>query len=479
MSVPYRNILFAGLALLIVACVCLAVLGVTGAGVTLFVPTPALPTVTALPTAPTATRRPTPILTATTAPSVQGIPPTLTPTRAQLSPQISQEMDQIQQQVVVLRGLQPKEAVNRALITRAELQNQVDGSFFKDYTAQDAQNDQTVLTAFGLLPAAFDLRSFYQKLYAEGIAGYYDNQTKQMYVVQDQGFEGPERLTYAHEYTHALQDQNYDIQNGLGYSDAACKHETERCAGLQALIEGDATLVEQDWLLADSTPLDREQIQGSINTLHTPVYDSAPAFMQQDFLFPYRSGEEFVQSLFDRGGWAAVNQAFQNPPVSTEQILHPDRYPEDQPVSVSLPDLTSALGSGWSLVNQNPMGEWYTYLILAYGADSRTRMTASAAQAATQGWHGDEYAVYSHAGSVEALLASEWDSAQNALQFRNAFAEYGTARWGAPAANQPDGLRWETAGGVVELRLQGTRTTWVMSPDPQTHQTVETALQQK
>lgn len=410
-------------------------------------------------------------------------------------------MDQIQAQVIRLRGLQSTGPLHRTLITRSQLEDKVVNDFFKDYSAQDARSDQAVLSAFGLLPEGFDPRAFYQKLYTEEIAGYYDNQTKDMYVVQGQGFGGTERLTYSHEYTHALQDQNFDIENGLGFSDAACKHESERCAGLQALIEGDATLVEQDWLLSDSTALDRRQIQQDLHDLHTPIYDSAPAFLQQDFMFPYRAGEEFVQSLFDRGGWPAVNAAFRSPPVSTEQILHPDRYPNDRPLPVSLPDLAKTLGAGWQLANQNSLGEWYTYLVLAYGADAHTRVSTGVAQTATEGWGGDRYAVFTNGPAVEAVLATAWDTPADALQFRSAFARYGSARWGWPIADQPSlqrpvptdqsgtglrpvptnpsgtGLRWQTASGVVEFRMRGQHTTWVMSPDPNVHQAVEAALE--
>jgi hypothetical protein len=473
-----RNILLACLALLVVGCLCTAALGLTGAGVALVGPAFPHPGQTAQPSRPTPTRRPS----STPPPAAAGesASPAVAPTQAAvLPPGVSQQMDAIQGQVVALRGLQPTGAVQRRLITRDQLSQKIVSDFFKDYTSQDAQNDQTVLTAFGLLPPGFDLLSFYEKLYTEGIAGYYDNQTRDMYVVEDQGFQGTERLTYSHEYTHALQDQNFDIQNGLNYSEAACKHDTERCAGLQALIEGDATLVEQDWLLGDSTSLDREQIQVDARDLKTPVYNSAPAFMQQDFLFPYRSGEEFVQSLFDRGGWAAVDAAFHNPPVSTEQILHPDRYPNDRPAPVSLPDLAPTLGAGWQLANRNPLGEWYTYLVLAEGADARTRLAAGTARTAAEGWGGDAYAVYTRGGAVEAVLATAWDTAQDATQFRNAFAEYGAARWGSPALNQTGLLRWQTGTGVVEFTLQGQRTTWVMSPDTVTAQAVEAALQKK
>jgi hypothetical protein len=111
-----------------------------------------------------------------------------------------------------------------------------------------------------------------------------------MYVVSDEGFNGTERMTYAHEFTHVLQDQTYDLENGLKDNEAYCKNETEYCAAITALIEGDATLSEQYWFYKYSTDLDKSQVQEFQNSYTSPVYDSAPAYMKEDFLFPYQYG---------------------------------------------------------------------------------------------------------------------------------------------------------------------------------------------
>ena len=145
----------------------------------------------------------------------------------------------------------------------------------------------------------------------------------------------------------SLQDQNYDIKNGLNYNDDACEVDTERCAAIQALLEGDATFSQTFWYQNYATNQDKQQISDFYNSLKSPVYDSAPAFLKEDFVFPYNQGATFVQDIYSQGGWPAVDAVYQDPPVSTEQILHPNLYPSDKPIPVTLPDLTTALGEGW------------------------------------------------------------------------------------------------------------------------------------
>ncbi len=244
-----------------------------------------------------------------------------------LPAELASEMDEIQQQVSEIRGLQPDKPIIRALLTQDELQEKVENEFFKDYTAEDAQEDALILSTLGLLPKDFDLIGLYKQLYAEQIAGYYDSETKEMYVVQGDEFAGIERMTYAHEFTHILQDQAYDLENGLKINDDYCEIETEYCSAVTALVEGDATYTEQDWMLSNANSQDRQDIQNFYGTYSSPVFDSAPMYLQKDFLFPYQYGLEFVYSLTDRGGYDLVNQTYKNPPVTTEQILHPDKYP--------------------------------------------------------------------------------------------------------------------------------------------------------
>jgi hypothetical protein len=202
------------------------------------------------------------------------------------------------------------------------------------------------------------------------------------------------------------------------------------------------------------------------------IYFELPAFLLQDFIFPYREGLEFVRRYYDQGGWPAVDALWTNPPVSTEHILHPERYEAgDLPVVVARPALTDTLGSGWRLLDSNLNGEWYTYLLLAYGDDPSARLPDSRARAAAEGWGGDGYVVHYHDADAATVLAAEWvwDTDADADEFALAFGDYANARFGADnATGSVAGAEcWQTAGLTCLFRAAG-RTLWLSAPDEAT-----------
>jgi len=212
------------------------------------------------------------------------------PVTAVLSSSEANEMDQIERQVVSLRGLSPTTAVPRALLNTDQLKDKVINDFFKDYTAEEEADDLKELSLVGLLSPDFSLHDFYVRLYSEQVAGYYDPETKEMYVVSDSGFGGLEKMTYAHEYTHVLQDQTYDLQNGLKQNDEYCQTHTEYCAAVQALTEGDASLLEQQWFTRFASSQDQRDVQNYYQSYSSPVYDSAPDVYETGFPFLLPAG---------------------------------------------------------------------------------------------------------------------------------------------------------------------------------------------
>ena len=172
-----------------------------------------------------------------------------TPLDQTIPPEVREQMEQIETEVILLRGLQPTGPVDRQLLSEEGLRVHVVNDFFGDYTREESEDDARLYAMLGLVEPGFNLYDLYLDLYTEGIAGFYDPDIGEMFVVQGEEFRGPERLTYSHEYAHVLQDQVFDMREGLEWSDEACEDDSERCAALQALLEGDATLLEERWLL--------------------------------------------------------------------------------------------------------------------------------------------------------------------------------------------------------------------------------------
>lgn len=348
-------------------------------------------------------------------------------------PAMLADMDKIEVQVAELRGLEIEQRIPRRLMDSAELKETVLNDFLEDYDAEDEAQDVAILRLFGLLPEEFALRQFYLDLYSEQIAGFYDTDEKAMYVVSDAGFGGMERSTYAHEFVHVLQDEHFNFDDKLQFSDEYCQEDSERCLAIQALIEGDASLTQALWFQAHSTQQDIKDLTVFYQEFQSPILDSAPAYMQSDFTFPYLSGAEFVQSLYAKGGFELIDQAFQSqPPVSTEQILHPGSYPEEIPNNPDLPDLATSLGQGWEVVDENILGEWYTYLVLAKGYEAQYRLQDAIALDASEGWGGDRYAVLKNesTGELTAAVSFNWDTTEDAQAALNAFGKYADLRFG-------------------------------------------------
>jgi hypothetical protein len=170
-------------------------------------------------------------------------------------------------------------------------------------------------------------------------------------------------------------------------------------------------------------------------------------------MFPYIEGVAFVEALYMLDGFDAVDQAWDDPPQSTEHILHPQRYLDgDSPQVVSLVPLTDTLGAGWQLIDEDIVGEFYLREYLDQQLESR------AVEIAATGWGGDRYAIYwnDDAESIVMLLRLAWDTAADGDEFFNAYQEYPGGLFGSKSRKQPDGgLCWVGDDVLCLYRFDG------------------------
>lgn len=462
-----RTILISCGVILIVTCICLGLIFVSGVGVSLlwpFGPTQDDP----IPTSIRETWAPT------------QVPNDESPTEdAELPDDLAETITQVESQVMEIRGLELLEPVDRTLISSEELEDIVAEDFFAEYTEQDVRQDVMILSFLGLLPEDFDLKALYSDLYSEQIAGFYDDEIKAIYVVQSTSFGGGEKLTYAHEFNHVLQDQTFSFEEGLNYNEESCEEDSERCVAIQALIEGDSSMTEILWFQTYATREDYSDLMQSFENFESPILDAAPEYIEADLYFPYEKGMVFVEFLYDQGGFEAIDAAFQDPPLSTEQILHPEKYPDDVPQRVTLPDLSDVLDSGWTLLDQNVMGEWYTFLILNKAYSETYRLGEKRAADAAEGWGGDAYAFYLNESTDELIfvLDTYWDTVSDAEEFTQAFERYADLRWSSSDTEIENRFTWIGSESTVGLILDGDRTIWVMAPDADTLELILSELQ--
>lgn len=363
------------------------------------------------------TPAPSPSPTPTPGPSPTAAPVSPSPSAGPASSAEANAIyDAIEDQVIAIRGLEPQRDVARRVIGEAELRTMITELFDEETPpAYVAANDR-MYTALGLIPADADLRELTLDLLSGGVAGFYRNDQDTLYIVSKSGLPGVnERVTFAHEYDHALQDQNTSVftdQDGI-------LDQTDRILARQAVYEGDATLLMTLWGVENLELADlAEMLALSNDPEAAALLERMPAILRETLFFPYTTGLTFVQAFQVQGGWGAVDDIYERMPSSTEQILHPEKYEAvEKPISVQLPeDLASQLGDGWSVPLEDTFGELQLGIWLREsGADPDD------AAAATAGWGGDRLAVVEGPnGAWGVVLDTRWDSADDATEFADA-----------------------------------------------------------
>ena len=243
--------------------------------------------------------------------------------------------DTVEKQVIAIRGLQPVKPVDRQFINKTELRT-IFTKLFDEETPPDylAANDR-LYKALGLIPATSNLRNLYLDLYSSGVAAFYRSEEGKLYVVSQAGEPGAtERFYFAHEYDHALQDQNSTIfkdQDGV-------LDQGDRILARQAIYEGDATLLMTQWGAANLSQAELLEVLTASDPEAQAIVARTPAILRETLLFPYNVGFTYVNGVQTTGGWPAVDAYFKAMPESTEQILHPAKYTaHEAPVKVTLP----------------------------------------------------------------------------------------------------------------------------------------------
>jgi hypothetical protein len=372
-------------------------------------------------------------------------------------------MEIIEDRVSELRGLETLKPVTKAFLTTDQLRQKLEDDFAEDYTEQEARDDVLLYAAFEFMETDVDLFNLMLDLYTEQVAGFYDPETEEMFVIKgDQEPGATERMTFSHEYTHALQDQHYDLEE-LGFTDEEEVEDSEAQFAVRSLVEGDATLLMQQYMLQYFDADDLMEVIDQSVGLDTNVLDSAPAVIRETLMFPYDAGFRFVTAIFQNGGWSAVDEAYANPPVSTEQILHPEHYPDDKPQIVALPPLTDTLGEGWRLIDNDVMGEFGTQLYL------KVYLDPSEAERASEGWGGDRYAVHWRADESAFVVALRlaWDASVEASEFFDAYTHFAETRFGdGPTRSEGnERLLWVDSDALLLAQNDQSETLVLIAPD--------------
>lgn len=359
---------------------------------------------------------------------------------------------EIKSGVAVVRGLDFKSEVPVEVQSKEEIRRYFERSLEQEYGDEKLRNMALAYAKLGLFPEALDLKKSLLDFYTAQVAAFYDAEAKRLVLPEDlaagilPGAEEPPGLrtmmgdmVLAHELTHALQDQHFSLENRLRPSS-----EDDRTLAFHAVAEGDATVAGFAYLFRGTDDkflaLINQTVQDSVRVARSTLTD-VPEAIVEELLFQYYGGVSFVSRLLRDKGWSGVNLLYGMPPLSTEQILHPEKFFDlpDPPTGVGLKNLSALFGPDWREIENNVLGELMIQVLF------RRFLVEEEAKRIAEGWDGDRFVAFQRNGEAAFVWATVWDSSRDAEEFLRGYQKILEKKYGGS-----DPL----AGAYIEQREQ-------------------------
>lgn len=334
--------------------------------------------------------------------------------------------DQVEQGIQTLRQLKFKAPVPLVVETKDEAETQMETELERDNTDAEMAAEGTAGALLGLYSAGIDLKAQELKLLRSQVAGFYDPRAHEMVLVEgadDIGFLNNAaefvvqrdlvgEMLLAHELTHALQDQNFNLGDRL----EALKDDDDRALALKSVAEGDATIAGMAYVTGtmDDATLDTITAQlDQLPKLFAEETPGTPEGLSAPLLFQYSEGVKFVAEAYRRGGWKAVDALYAKPPESSHQIIHPEAYFDSPvaPLRVAISGYQPTM-QAWKAVDDFTLGELLVRVILE--RDLKKHPSEDPGQVALAArWMGDRFVVLQdqRAISVIGIIAFADDGA--------------------------------------------------------------------
>ena len=326
---------------------------------------------------------------------------------------------------------------------------------------EDLRAEELTLKKFGLVPADFDLAKNTVELLTEQAAAFYDYDKKKLFITDTTTGESQEPVL-SHEIAHAIADQNYNLAKFI----KAGRKSDDGATARMAVMEGQATWLMSE-LLAQKTgqslknsPALLAMMSGATDggAGQYPVFDNSPLYLRLTLVFPYTKGMLFQHALFDRDGKKAFPEVFLKPPVSTQQILHPEKYFEG--VKPTEPDLPKfPLGKGYKSLVGGTLGELEHAVMLEQYSGKQL------ASELAPHWRGCTFEILENRKEGRAVLyyAAEWDNEDAARRYFAAYRTQLGKKWKLLKIEResPDLVTGQGDDGRFELRRIGTKVTSV------------------
>ena len=363
--------------------------------------------------------------------------------------------DEVLENMSQITGLSLRTPLKKTLRSRDEIRAYVIRQMDEDKDMAQRYADSKSAEAFGLLPKNFDLDSFMIELLTEQIAGLYDPKAHEFYIADWIPLDD-QRMVMAHELTHALEDQHFQIEPWM----KAARPNDDAELAREAFLEGSAMAAMVDFLLqgtgksvTNMPEFDPSILTGDLG--NTPSLQKAPPFIKDSLIFPYFAGMTFTAAALKPAGWSSLGEVFVKPPRSTQQIMHPDLYKLGHVAEpVTLPAIAGSLGKDWKKLDENLMGEFgWLEVLKQFLGEARARPLAAA-------WEGDRYQLFENQSSKRLLLVSRLhlSSTGQAARFFGQYSELLEKKHQDRRSlfRRPNYFSFDTPDGGVFLRCAAT-----------------------
>lgn len=322
------------------------------------------------------------------------------------------------------------------IVFERSLNDRLEAVFQADLGAGDRKREDISLAyvKLGLLPFGVDLSSTLLSFYSSQALAFYDSRAKEIVIAANPDgpsgtpvFEEAREKVIVHELTHALQDRAFSLGTMLrpsGNGDATI--------ALRAVAEGDAVLTEYAYSFGGLNEWLPDHLSQMLDSaIDDPILPNIPRFVADKARFQYWAGARFVLRFLGQNGWLPVNLLYKYPPLSTEQVLHPEKYLDlpDPPIRIKLNNLSGLFSSQWREIENDTLGELSVQCLF-----NQFLGPADAALVAS-GWGGDRFVAYRNGDEVAFIWATVWDSAKDAEEFYENYQKILWTKYGTPSVD--------------------------------------------
>jgi len=393
--------------------------------------------------------------------------------------------DEIRQKVSQRRGLEFRRPVEVRVVSRSETHELLEEELRERLPVEKAEKLQRAYVRMGLIDPGADIRKIMLDFYTSNLAGFYSPRTEKLYLVREiaRKFSFIEfilqrdlngEIMLAHELTHALDDQHYDLEA----MEKRREHNDDALLALNALEEGTAMLVSFSVLYRPRAGMEEvikvmERHNERLRKLISVAAGDVPVVLADSVAFAYISGSGFVGYLYKKyGGWDKVNSAYLRPPASTEEISFPEKYLDksDPPSEIALLVVPKAFGKSWISLDTNTLGQ------VGVSALLRRFIPSARATEAAEGWGGDRYAVVGTSDGKRTMWiwVTDWDTSEDAGEFHAAYRDLLSVKYEnlheieCPSSLGDDRCFTSASGEIMRLALSGRRVSVIEGADENT-----------